>query len=104
MAAAISLLQPELLRAAILFCPSVPLVPERQPGLAGKSFFVGAGRTDPIVPSQETERLVALLQDAGAEVTVQWQQGGHLISNGQVEAVKNWLPLILSNERKYVER
>ena len=60
MAAAISLLQPELLRAAVLFCPSVPLVPEHKPRLAGKSFFVGAGRSDPFVPSQETERLVAL--------------------------------------------
>ena len=104
MAAAISLLQPDLLRAAILFCSLVPLVPERKPELVGKSFFVGAGRTDPIVPSQETERLVALLQGAGAEVTVQWQPGGHLISDRQVQAVKNWLSLILSDEREYVER
>jgi predicted esterase len=90
-AASLLLLHPGLLRAAILFCPMVPLVPESLPDLAGTSVFVGAGRADHIVRPEETERLAVLLQNSGADVTVRWHNRGHTISNDQLAAAQTWL-------------
>jgi predicted esterase len=90
-AASLLLLHPGLLRAAILFCPMVPLVPEPMPNLTGTLVFIGAGRADPFVRPEETERLTALLRNAGADVTVYWHNCGHTISNEQVAAAQTWL-------------
>jgi predicted esterase len=90
-AASTLLLHPGLLAAAVLFHPMVPLVPEPLPDLSGTAVFVGAGHLDPIVPPAETERLVALLRRAGADVTLCWQPGGHSLSMSEVEAARVWL-------------
>jgi len=37
------------------FRPMVPLVPEKQPDLAGNPVYISAGMTDPIVVRSETE-------------------------------------------------
>jgi phospholipase/carboxylesterase/glyoxalase family protein len=90
-AASTLLLHPGLLAAAVLFHPMVPLVPEPLPDLSGTDVFVGAGRLDRMAPPAEAERLVALLRQAGADVTLCWQQGGHSLSMGEVEAARLWL-------------
>ncbi len=102
-AASALLLRPGLLRAAVLFCPTVPLVPQQQPDLDGTLVFIGAGRSDPIVRPEETERLMKLLRDAGAQVSIQWQPGGHSISNDQLAAVRDWLPHVLEKEKEYAK-
>jgi phospholipase/carboxylesterase len=61
------------------------------PDLSGTDVFVGAGRADPMTPPAEAERLVALLRQAGADVTLYWQPGGHSLSIGEVEAARLWL-------------
>src|SRR5262249_7162147 len=68
-AASLLLLHPGVLRAAALFSPMVPLEPERLPNLTGVAVFVAAGRSDPIVPPENTRRLQSLLTEAGAAVT-----------------------------------
>lgn len=90
-AASILLLRPRLLAGAVLFRPMVPLVPETLPDLSGISVFISAGRVDPIVPQEQTERLVTLLQDCGADVTLHWQNGGHTLSAQEVDEAKEWL-------------
>jgi predicted esterase len=89
--AASLLLRPGLLSAAVLFHSMVPRVPERAPDLSATAMFVGAGRLDPLVPTAETERLVDLLQRAGADVTVNWTLGGHGLSPEEVRAAARWL-------------
>jgi predicted esterase len=69
----------------------VPLVPEPLPDLSGTDVFVGAGYLDRLAPPAEAERLVALLRQAGAHVTLHWQPGGHSLSMGEVEAARAWL-------------
>jgi len=76
-----------------LFHPMVPLVPEKLPNLSGVPVFIGAGRSDPLVPEHETQRLAQLLQHAGADVTSYWQSGGHTISHEEVRAAREWLKL-----------
>lgn len=84
------LLRPETLHAAALLRPMVPLLPEKQPDLAGKDVLILSGRSDPIATPTETARLVKLLSTAGASVTVHAQAGGHQLSEGDVRAAENW--------------
>ncbi len=90
-AAALLLLHPGVLQSAILLHPMVPLVPETLPDLAGIPVLIGAGHRDPIVPEAETERLAALLREAGAEVTLAWQPGGHALTQEEAGAAALWL-------------
>jgi len=90
-AAAVLLLAPGVLRAAILLRPMVPLEPDPAPDLRDTRVWIGAGRADPVVPAAEPERLAALLRDAGAGVTLRWDDGGHHIGTAEVAAARRWL-------------
>lgn len=90
-AGSLLLLRPRTLQAAILFRPILPLVPDPLPDLAGVQVRIGAGNQDPIVPTAETQRLVALLRSAGGDVTVSFANAGHGLTNVEVETAKRWL-------------
>lgn len=91
-AASLMLLRPGLLRAAALFRPMVPFEPDPgTTGLSGTDVFIGAGRTDPIAPPAGAERLSAMLESAGARVTLDWEPGGHGFGPGQAERAREWL-------------
>jgi predicted esterase len=90
-AASMLLLQPQVLSAAILFRAMVPLVPEEQPDLSSVRVWIGAGTNDPIMPRTEAEGLADLLRRAGADVTVQFFEAGHNLTNRDIEAAREWL-------------
>ena len=90
-AAAMMLLRPESLANAILFRAMVPLEPDPLPDLTGRGVFLSAGRTDTMVPGENTERLAKLLGDCGAKVELQWSPGGHGLAPGDINAARNWL-------------
>jgi Predicted esterase len=90
-AASLLLLRPTTLRAAVLFRPMVPLVPEKLPDLSQVGVWIGAGDQDPIVPASETHRLIELLRKAQARVTPSFVNAGHRLANGEVEAARLWL-------------
>ncbi len=92
-AASLLLLRPELLSGAVLFRPMVPFEPDAtaRPDLSGKPVYIGAGEMDQIVPRGNTERLAELLENAGAEVTLNWQPGGHGLEMAEVRQAQNWL-------------
>ncbi|PSB60282.1 hypothetical protein C7B79_26285 [Chroococcidiopsis cubana CCALA 043] len=90
------LLRPYTLSAAVLFRPMVPLEPSQLPSLTGIPIFIAAGRNDSIVSPEETERLVKILQTAGADVTLTWHPGGHALSGEDVQAAKQWLLTVIS--------
>jgi predicted esterase/catechol 2,3-dioxygenase-like lactoylglutathione lyase family enzyme len=90
-AGSLLLKRPAALRAAVLLAPMVPFEPKTLPDLSGKPVFIGAGKSDPIVPTANTERLAALLRESGADVSVHWDQGGHSITKGEIDAVSHWL-------------
>jgi predicted esterase len=90
-AASMLLLHPEVLDGAVLFRPMVPLVPDEMPNLEGKSILIVAGRSDPLVSIDETERLVAILKNCGANVALNWHPGGHEIDKDEIDLIKRWI-------------
>lgn len=89
--ASMLLMYPQVLRAALLLHPIFPFMPENPPELSNKPVFIGAGRSDPLVPIEQTEQLAALLRRVGANVDVFWHNGAHTINIEEVRAAKNWL-------------
>lgn len=90
-AASMMLLEPNCLTAAVLFRAMVPLEPERLPDLAGKRVLMQSGRHDPLVPADNSERLAELLKQSGAEVTLNWQNTGHGLTNPELVTAQAWL-------------
>ncbi|HKH10438.1 MAG TPA: alpha/beta hydrolase [Rubrobacter sp.] len=90
-AASLLLSRPELLRGAVLLRAMVPFEPEEAPDLSGVRIFVAAGELDHMVPKENTERLVELLRESGAELQVGWQRTGHGLVGEEVEEAKRWL-------------
>src|SRR6058998_1819035 len=85
-AASMLLLRPETLAAAILFRAMVPLIPESLPDLSSVRVWIGAGSMDPIVPASETKQLAELLRGAGADVTIRFFNGGHQLTQQDMNA------------------
>lgn len=94
-AASLLLLDPSLLADAILLRAMVPFEPETLPELSEKSVYIAAGLNDPIAPPNNTRLLSELLDRAGANVTLDWQPGGHSIGPEEIEAARAWLNLHL---------
>lgn len=90
-AASLILLHPHYLAAAVLFRAMVPFVPERIGDFSQVSVFIGAGRLDPIVPSEQVEELGDIFERGGGDVTIWWRQGGHELGQEDIQAAKTWL-------------
>jgi phospholipase/carboxylesterase/glyoxalase family protein len=90
-AAALLLLHPGSLSAALLLRPMVPLVPDPLPDLGGVRVLIRGGRSDPIVRRSETQALADLLEKSGAEVTLHWSMAGHALNGEDLEAGKRWM-------------
>ncbi len=80
----------DALKGAILHHPMVPRRGINLPDLTGKHVFIAAGTNDPICSSQESEELLSLLEGAGAKVELHWENKGHQLTGGEVEAARNW--------------
>jgi predicted esterase len=90
-ASSLLLLSPGTLKAAALFSPMVPFVPDPLPGLQGVDVFVSAGKRDPLVSPENTAQLAALLESCGASVLVRWTEGGHSLGPEDVDAGAAWV-------------
>ena len=93
------LLRPEILSSAILFRAMVPLVPKTLPNLNDKHIFMSSGLYDPIVSRQEAERLFGLFKNAGANVSLSWQESGHELTRDEIGKAKEWLIRSASSPR-----
>lgn len=90
-AAAMLMLRPEVLRAAVLLAPMVPLEPSAAVDLSEVAVFIGAGRSDPVAPADQAEVLATMLTDRGAAVELHWHDGGHGIDPSTLRAAMAWL-------------
>ncbi len=90
-AAALLLLQPEVLAGAILLRAMVPLSEPPKAELAGKPILLLSGQADPIVPASNSAKLAALLSDAGARVDHKVLPAGHQLSQADVTLARGWI-------------
>jgi phospholipase/carboxylesterase len=90
-AASMLLLRPGTFFGAALWRAMVPLVPEKLPDLKGVPVLLAAGEHDPINPSQNVRRLSALLEQAGADVTLTIEKAGHGLTEATIESTRRWL-------------
>jgi len=82
---------PGLLKTAALFHPMIPFIPKTSPDLSGTRVLITAGRNDPIVAVEETEKLASLYRDYSAAVDLFWHNSGHSLTRGELEAAKSFL-------------
>lgn len=78
------------LRGAILHHPMVPRRNITLPDLSGRHVFIAAGTNDPICSAEESEELYTLLNQAGANVTLIWENKGHQLTLNEVKAASSW--------------
>jgi len=89
--ASLLLLRPATLERAILFRTMLPLKPEKKPDLSGKKVFISAGRSDSMIPREGAIALQKMLEDAGAQVTMNWEDSTHSLVSVEVRKAKEWL-------------
>jgi predicted esterase len=95
---AVSLLlrHPHLLRGAALLRPTLPYEPDGPLSLIGTDVLIAAGEGDPFSSAESTHRLNAILDAAGAEVTLHREPGaGHNLGQGDLRALTEWLSALL---------
>jgi predicted esterase len=90
-AAAMLLLHPGVLGGAVLLRSMVPLEPSVLPALPATPVLLAEGAQDPLVPRANAERLATLLRDAGAAVTLHWEQAGHGLTQSDVTVAQEWM-------------
>jgi predicted esterase len=90
-AASLLLLFPRLLAGGILFRPMVPVDPDPKPDLTGVSILISSGRIDTIVPRRQPETLAKIYREAGANMTLTWQEAGHGITTEEILQARKWL-------------
>lgn len=90
-ASSLLLTRPSVIGGAVLIRAMVPFVPNPLPSIPGTPVLISNGRTDPLVATEETERLADLLRRAGAEVTLAWQEAGHELTQGDIDNARRWL-------------
>jgi len=78
------------LKGAILHHPMVPRRGIELPNLNGIAIFIAAGQNDPICPATESKELEKTVADAGASVSIHWENNGHSLSRTEVEAAREW--------------
>jgi phospholipase/carboxylesterase len=71
--------------------PLIPFEPAPNPGLKGRRVLITAGRNDPICPPALTERLGAYFRGQGADLSLQWHDGGHGVERSEIGAVEEFL-------------
>ncbi len=78
------------LKGAILFHAMVPRHGVQLPVLDHVPVFIGAGKRDALISPTQTMELVNHLRNAGATVADVWTDGGHQLTQEELEAAKEW--------------
>lgn len=82
---------PDLFDAVVLMHPLIPFQPRIEGSLVGRRILITAGRRDPICPPNLTTRLESHLRAAGADVALEWHEGGHELRPSEVVAARRFL-------------
>ncbi len=98
-AAAMLLLRPEIFTRAVLLRPMMPLSQVSPQDLNGKAILILKGRQDRVIPAAGSDRLAAVLAEAGARVTLKTLETGHALTPQDLEMTSRWLAGALDTAR-----
>lgn len=90
-AASLLLSHPGTIAGGVLFRAMVPFEPASPAPLRGTAVLLSEGRSDPLVPVDQAERLAAIFRESEADVTLEWQAGGHQLTPGDLRVAQHWL-------------
>jgi len=90
-AASLLLTRPDALRGVVLLRAMLPFEPQTPPNLAGKPVLLLSGSNDPMISATGRDRLVAVLQAAGAELTYKALPAGHNLTQNDLTIAAHWL-------------
>ena len=80
-----------VLQGAVLF-RAMPTGTAAVPDVAhGVGVYMSSGRRDSMISGDMTEQLAVQLREAGATVTLQWDEGGHQLTRAAIEGAREWL-------------
>ena len=83
-AASLLLSRAEVVAGGVLYRAMVPFEPAGPVQAAGKRVLISAGEFDPMISRAGSERLAAILRDAGADVELAWQPASHGLTQADV--------------------
>lgn len=89
-AAAMMLLHPGALRSAILWRAMVTVEDAPPVNTSGRTLIV-SGRTDPILPLPNAQRLASMLRERGIDVRHEVLSAGHELTRDDIELARDWL-------------
>ena len=90
-AAHLLLTQGAVLRGAILFRAMPTGATVTVGGAGGVGVYMSSGRRDSMISTDMTERLAQQLREAGAAVTLEWDEGGHQLTRTAIDGARRWL-------------
>jgi phospholipase/carboxylesterase len=57
----------------------------------GVGVYMSSGRRDSMISTVMTESLAQQLREAGAAVTLEWDDGGHQLTRTAIDGARAWL-------------
>ena len=91
-ATSLLLRHPDLLQGAALLRPMFFDLPGPPADLAGRQVLIAAGANDPLIPTDQPERLAKLLGRRGAAVPTNSAPGaGHGLDQQDLEVLRSWI-------------
>jgi phospholipase/carboxylesterase len=88
--ASVAFAEPGLFDDIALMHPLIPWRPVDDARLAATRVLITAGQRDPICPPAQTLALAEFWSRQGAETKLEWSDGGHELSDSEIEALKLW--------------
>ncbi len=61
---------------------------------------MSSGRLDPITLPENALELARIFKDAGADVSLHWERGGHQLGPEDIETARKWLLSVGKNRRR----
>lgn len=87
------LLDDSKINKGMLYAPMYPIDTEEVQDLPDTKVFLSMGTNDPIVPKAESDRVINIFKDLGAEVTEFWVNS-HELNGESLLAGKQWLETV----------
>lgn len=86
----VMIIHPSVVQKAILLRPMMVYTPQKLPILHETSLLVASGKQDPLVPVENTERLIHMLHQTGALLELFLHDGGHHLEDIDTEVARSW--------------